>query len=255
MSIPRTETLQLRRYRPAVSKARAHAGELAGRWHLTAVRDDLELAVSEAVTNAVVHGDAAKGSRITVTYRLAGKRLRVEVRDRATGTPKVIRRPAPDDDIAGNDIAGDGRGLLVLTAITIRWGVTPHVIGKSVWFEIEPGSPTPVGVGTQVGARPMAYGYMRAYDDTPDERTRADEHRLRTWAAAEGYELVAVHREAVEGDITELTALIREINRTGVRTVVVPSVEHFGNGLLLQEYLWAEIVGRTGAEVHEVSPR
>ncbi|MBD0736577.1 hypothetical protein BGM09_26015 [Streptomyces sp. CBMA29] len=193
--------------------------------------DDLELAVTEVVTNAVIHGDAAKGSRVHVSYRLTKDRLRVEVRDRATGTPTPARRGAPDGDLAEN-----GYGLPVLTAITDLWGVTPHVIGKSVWFEIE---------------RPSAYGYMRAYDATPDEEIRADEQRLRMWAAAEGYVLATVYQEVVAGGITELTALIAQMRRTGVRTVVVPSVEHLGNGRFLQEHVWAEIVGRTDAEVHE----
>jgi anti-sigma regulatory factor (Ser/Thr protein kinase) len=245
MSIHRTETVQLRRYRPAVRKVRTHARELADRWSLTALRDDLELAVSEVVTNAVVHGDAAEGSRISVAYRLTDECLRVEVRDRATGTPKAMHQ-AP-----GSDIAVDGRGLAVLTAVTTRWGVTPHVIGKSVWFEIGQGSPAATEDRAHHDPRPMAYGYMRAYDNAPDDRIRADEQRLRKWSETEGYALVTVYQEAVEGSLTELSALIGEINRTGVRTVVVPSIEHLGNGLLLQEHLWAEIVGRSDAEVHE----
>ncbi|MGW6597984.1 ATP-binding protein [Streptomyces sp. NPDC055036] len=129
MTIQRTKLMQYRRYRPAVAIARTHARELAEKWELTAVRDSLELAVSELVANAVVHGRAAKGSRVTVTYRLDEDRLRAEVRDWASGMPR-INRQSPHGTYATG-----GRGLQVVAALSDRWGVIPRVIGKSVWFE------------------------------------------------------------------------------------------------------------------------
>ncbi|MFE2748747.1 ATP-binding protein [Streptomyces scopuliridis] len=131
MTIQRMKMAHYRRYRPAVVIARTHARELAEKWELTEVRDYLELAVSELVTNAVVHGRAAKGSRVTVTYRLDEERLWAEVRDWASGMPK-ISRPSPRGMYADG-----GRGLRVVAAITDRWGVIPRVIGKSVWFEFK----------------------------------------------------------------------------------------------------------------------
>lgn len=97
------------------------------------------------------------------------------------------------------------------------------------------------------------YGYMRVYDGLPEDQVRADEQRLREWAEGEGYDLVAVYQETDEGSVTELTELVGELNRTGTRVIVVPSVEHFGRSPLLQEHLWAYVVGSAQAEVHEVS--
>lgn len=91
---------------------------------------DLEWLVGELVTNAVVHGRAGRGSRVTVTYRLVGDLLRVDVRDTATGLPRPARWPA-----GGDDTAEGGRGMLIVAAVAHRWGVAPRVIGKSVWFE------------------------------------------------------------------------------------------------------------------------
>ncbi|MGW6239494.1 ATP-binding protein [Streptomyces sp. NPDC055094] len=131
MTIQRTKLTQYRRYRPAVAIARTHARELAEKWELLEVRDSLEMAVSELVTNAVVHGRAAKGSRVTVTYRLDEDRLRAEVRDWASGMPRINRQSPRGVYATG------GRGLQVVAAITDRWGVIPRVIGKSVWFEFK----------------------------------------------------------------------------------------------------------------------
>jgi anti-sigma regulatory factor (Ser/Thr protein kinase) len=131
MTVERTEVARYRRYRPAVAVARATARRLSNEWGLTEVTHIVESVVSELVANAVVHGHAARGSRVSVAYHLDAERLRVEVRDWATGMPRTVRRSpageAPDES---------GRGLRVVAALTDRWGVIPRVIGKSVWFEI-----------------------------------------------------------------------------------------------------------------------
>jgi anti-sigma regulatory factor (Ser/Thr protein kinase) len=175
MTVHRMEQVRYRRFRPAVRSARLRARELAKEWGLTEVADSLESAVSELVANAVVHGRAARGSRVSVTYRLEDRGLRVEVRDWATGMPKLGRAPAPDpapdwvpawvpdpepapDPASGPISAWDdveaesGRGLRMVAALTDRWGVVPRVIGKSVWFElrvavppVRPASTMPAG--------------------------------------------------------------------------------------------------------------
>ncbi|WUH94132.1 ATP-binding protein [Streptomyces sp. NBC_00433] len=131
MTVQRTELAHYRRYRPAIAAARATARRLSNEWGLTEVADAVASIVSELVTNAVVHGRAARGSRVSVGYHLDGERLRVEVRDWATGMPRTVRR-APGDDA----VHESGRGLRVVAGLADRWGVIPRVIGKSVWFEI-----------------------------------------------------------------------------------------------------------------------
>ncbi|MFE1962573.1 ATP-binding protein [Streptomyces sp. NPDC059479] len=143
MALIRTEQTRYRRYRPAAKAARTRARELAEEWQLTGMSDALESAVSELVSNAVVHGRAARGSRVTVTYRLARDRgrlrLRVEVRDWATGMPQITWTACGNGDGTEGipDIPESGRGLWMVAAIADQWGVIPRVIGKSVWFELE----------------------------------------------------------------------------------------------------------------------
>jgi hypothetical protein len=101
--------------------------------------------------------------------------------------------------------------------------------------------------------KPPIYGYMRAYHDTEEEEVMKDELQMFRWAQAENYELAAIYREVDDGSIAGLTDLVQELNRTGTRAVVVPSIEHFGAGALLQEHLWAYVVHTANAEVYEVS--
>lgn len=90
---------------------------------------DLEVVVSELVTNAIRHGRP----EITLTLAVDGPRVRGEVVDHGPGMP---RPRTPADDEAG------GRGLAIVQACTRRWGVTPlpdgH--GKCVWFECPGGA-------------------------------------------------------------------------------------------------------------------
>lgn len=68
-----------------------------------------------------------------VTYQLTYEHVRVEVRDWASGTPRLNRSALTDDSA----VAESGRGLAVVETLADRWGVIPRVIGKSVWFEIK----------------------------------------------------------------------------------------------------------------------
>ncbi|MFB8777135.1 ATP-binding protein [Streptomyces broussonetiae] len=127
----RSVQVRYRRYRPAVPVARARARELAREWGLLQVADTLEWGVTELVTNAVIHGRAPRGSRVVVAYHLADDLLRVEVRDWASGMPRLIPLASPNGVVRES-----GRGLATVAALTDRWGVIPRVIGKSVWFEV-----------------------------------------------------------------------------------------------------------------------
>jgi serine/threonine-protein kinase RsbW len=89
--------------------------------------DDVLLATSEVVTNAVLHGDGL----VTVRVWTDGAVVRVEVADEGSAVPQ----PSAD---RGGEHAEDGRGLFIVDAVTTRWGVTPvHPgPGKTVWFEL-----------------------------------------------------------------------------------------------------------------------
>ncbi|MFI2670639.1 ATP-binding protein [Streptomyces albidoflavus] len=126
-----TEQMRYRRYRPSARAARADARALAGRWQHPRLADDLTLLVSELVTNAVIHGATGRGSHVQVTYALLEDRLRVEARDAADGRPKLL-----PGRVVRSELRTLGRGLTVVAGVSHRWGVTPRVIGKSVWFEL-----------------------------------------------------------------------------------------------------------------------
>jgi hypothetical protein len=85
-----------------------------------------ELAVSEIVTNALVHA----GTPIGVRVSLGPRHVRVEVAD---GSPHL---PSPRDYLP---TSGTGRGLHLVADLVDRWGSSREGVGKIVWFEIGSG--------------------------------------------------------------------------------------------------------------------
>lgn len=82
------------------------------------------LLVTELVSNAVEHG----GGTAVVVADVDPTRLRVAVAD---SDPRL-----PTARLAAID-AERGRGLLLVEALSSRWGATPEGSGKSVWFELD----------------------------------------------------------------------------------------------------------------------
>ena len=88
------------------------------------VDDAVPLVVSELVTNAVLHA----GSAAQVEVRIGNEIVRIEVHDSATELP-TLRQPDP--------YHVTGRGLMLVDALSDRWGAVPTPVGKIVWFEID----------------------------------------------------------------------------------------------------------------------
>jgi anti-sigma regulatory factor (Ser/Thr protein kinase) len=86
--------------------------------------DDLELVVSELVTNAVRAGSPSIGVSVAVERG----RVVVRVSDRAGGWPQ--ERQARLDDVGG-------RGLPLVSALSAAWGVQLADDGKVVWAELD----------------------------------------------------------------------------------------------------------------------
>jgi anti-sigma regulatory factor (Ser/Thr protein kinase) len=87
----------------------------------------LTLLVSELVSNAVIHSDAAPTSAIELLAReLDGGGVRVEVTDRGSGFT-----PGPRDP----DRPWGGYGLFLVDKQATRWGVE-RKDGVCVWLEI-----------------------------------------------------------------------------------------------------------------------
>jgi anti-sigma regulatory factor (Ser/Thr protein kinase) len=109
----------------SVGAARHWAGDCAER--AGAAREDVELAVSEAVTNSVVHAypESAMSGRITLRAEVTGSNLLVKVTDDGVGM-----RPNPDG-------TGLGFGLPLIASVTEQYGVEAPLQGGSVvtmWF-------------------------------------------------------------------------------------------------------------------------
>ena len=106
-----------------VVAARCFTAETFDRWSAPSVPGDLELLVSELVTNAVVHGSPPIRLRLT---RL-GDEVLIEVDDGSLDSPHR-RHPGQDEE--------HGRGLHILNRLARRWGVSRRPDGKTVWCAV-----------------------------------------------------------------------------------------------------------------------
>ncbi|MFG2223792.1 SpoIIE family protein phosphatase [Streptomyces sp. NPDC048644] len=103
-------------------QARRLARRALARWGLEELTDQLELLVSEVVTNAVRYAERP------VTLRLLRTDvLRCEVGDDVPQLPR-LRQARPSDE--------GGRGLYLVNRMARRWGATRLSMGKVVWFEL-----------------------------------------------------------------------------------------------------------------------
>lgn len=115
----------------SAGEARRFVDTILEQWDCQALLDDVQLLVSELVTNAVVHA----GSDAQVAVRLLPDALRIEVVDREPEPLPAPKRPSRPD-------AESGRGLFLVEQLAAAWGVEPFDGGKSVWFEVaRPDSP------------------------------------------------------------------------------------------------------------------
>ena len=104
--------------------ARRFVDDVLSRWQCAEVLDDVQLLVSELVTNAVIHA----GSDVEIAVRLLNDAVRIEVVDTAPVTALQPSSPEDEDE--------SGRGLLLVETLASSWGVEPLESGKSVWFEV-----------------------------------------------------------------------------------------------------------------------
>ncbi len=132
---PLRSFLELSALPGAVPCARLHARLLIREWDLARLSEDVEILVTELVTNAVA---ASRSLELIAPIRLwllsGQRRVLILVWD-ASPYP-----PVPTDS---GDEAESGRGLLLVEAISDHWAwyVTPETGGKVVWASIDEAAP------------------------------------------------------------------------------------------------------------------
>ena len=135
----------------AASEARRFVTATCKRWGVSEVADVVSLAVSELVTNALLHAQ----TEIEVELCVASGALEACVADHDPRLP--VMRPSRTDLLADLDaVAGinpelderqsmkvgtsgsvtAGRGLLIVNALADEWGVSERSDGKEVWFTL-----------------------------------------------------------------------------------------------------------------------
>ncbi len=112
---------------PPHAASAARARELVtGRcvaWNVEALSDDVALVVTELVVNAIRHA----GTEVVVRIAPIADGVRLEVCDGST-RPLRPRESAVTDE--------GGRGLLLVDALSHRYGVEAEAKGKRVWAEL-----------------------------------------------------------------------------------------------------------------------
>ena len=121
------ESVRLTRGADSVPLARRHVRAILPE---SEVREDVEVVVTELVTNAVLHTPAGD---VQLTLAELPEAVRVEVEDAGQGMPVAVRQ---------SSTAMTGRGLALVAALSRAWGVDSGRPGhKVVWAEV-PYTPT-----------------------------------------------------------------------------------------------------------------
>lgn len=113
-------SLELEPQVEAARLARELVAAACTRWHRVDLTERAYVAVTELVNNAVVHARTP----LTVRVALREDELFITVRDGSSEPPRP-RVAAPT--------TYGGRGLMLVGAVSSRWGCTPQPDGKVVW--------------------------------------------------------------------------------------------------------------------------
>jgi anti-sigma regulatory factor (Ser/Thr protein kinase) len=115
--------LELAALPPSVAEARRAARAACQAWDVAHAAEDAALAVSELVTNAVVHA----GTPLLLAMELDDRNLTVAVSDGSQGMPW---QAPPSRTREG------GRGVAIVSGLGATWGVVRTVLGKTVWMNL-----------------------------------------------------------------------------------------------------------------------
>ncbi|WP_405365555.1 ATP-binding protein [Kitasatospora sp. NBC_00039] len=112
----------------SVPLIRTSVRRIADAWGFDALLiDDAELIASELSANVVLHSDAAGCTCFDVRLVPCPCGLRIEVSDGSPQLPSVEHSKSTSEH---------GRGLFLVEAVCLRWGVEEGGGGKVVWAEV-----------------------------------------------------------------------------------------------------------------------
>ncbi|MGW0855583.1 SpoIIE family protein phosphatase [Streptomyces sp. NPDC002690] len=114
-----------------LSDARSIVRQALADWDMEGFADDAELVTGELLVNVLLHTEGGAVLTMEVLPEPV-RRVRLSVQDRSSVWP---RRRSP------GETSTSGRGLLLLDAVALRWGIEPRGEGKAVWCEIGPPGP------------------------------------------------------------------------------------------------------------------
>lgn len=109
----------------SVSIARLMVRSALWDWHLEHLADTAQLVVSELVTNAITFGTGAEALVMPREEELV-----IEVTDDCLQLPEIIDANSDDEH---------HRGLILVDALTSKWGTDLHDTTKTVWAHLEYG--------------------------------------------------------------------------------------------------------------------
>ena len=124
---PLRDFLELGALVSAVPCARLHARHVVQEWGLACLSDSAEILITELVANAVQASGAAPGASSVRLWLLSGPAQILSLVWDAN--------PDPPGRITASEEAENGRGLMLVEAISEQWGWFPHENGngKFVW--------------------------------------------------------------------------------------------------------------------------
>jgi hypothetical protein len=138
----------------AAGAARHFVANACHRWGIDAVADEISLAVSELVTNSVLHARTHIEVEICVTKgtvevcvrdndprRPVLRPVRLDLLADLDAVPFAAASPETDErdnslNVGSSGSVAAGRGLLIVDAVADAWGVAERADGKEVWLTL-----------------------------------------------------------------------------------------------------------------------
>jgi CheY-like chemotaxis protein/anti-sigma regulatory factor (Ser/Thr protein kinase) len=121
----RHETARFEADLQTVPLARDFVRRCLADWGAGHLVDEASLVVTELAANAVLHA----GTPYEVRVSRSDGAVRIEVADSDAGTPE----PQPF-----SAVAEDGRGIVIVSALSASWGIDALPRGKITWAELRP---------------------------------------------------------------------------------------------------------------------